>query len=35
VLLGIREHHSNVLAWQSFSQEIGFEVDFIGLDEDT
>ncbi|MBQ7075116.1 aminotransferase class V-fold PLP-dependent enzyme [bacterium] len=34
-MLGIWEHHSNVLAWQSFAQEIGFEVDFIGIDEET
>lgn len=33
VLVGIREHHSNILPWQTLAQTFGFIVDFIGIDE--
>jgi len=31
VLLGIREHHSNILPWQILAQEYGFTIKFIDL----
>ncbi|AHB41363.1 putative cysteine desulfurase [candidate division SR1 bacterium RAAC1_SR1_1] len=34
VLLGIWEHHANVLPWQILAEEYGFEVKFFGIKED-
>lgn len=34
VLLGIWEHHANVLPWQILAEEYGFEVRFFGIKED-
>jgi cysteine desulfurase/selenocysteine lyase len=33
VLIGIREHHSNVVSWQQLSRLFGFEVRFVDIDE--
>ncbi|NCO97954.1 aminotransferase class V-fold PLP-dependent enzyme [bacterium] len=30
-MLGIREHHSNILPWQILAQEYGFTIKFIDL----
>jgi cysteine desulfurase/selenocysteine lyase len=32
-LIGIREHHSNVVSWQQLSKLFGFEVRFVHVDE--
>jgi len=34
VLLGIWEHHANILPWQNLAQEYGFEVRFIEMNSD-
>lgn len=34
VLLGIWEHHANVLPWQILAEEYGFEVKFFGIKDD-
>lgn len=34
VLLGIWEHHSNILPWQNLAEEHGFEVRFFDIKED-
>jgi len=34
VLLGIWEHHANILPWQILAEEYGFDVKFFGIKED-
>lgn len=34
VLLGIWEHHANVLPWQILAEEYGFEIKFFGIRDD-
>lgn len=34
VLLGIREHHANILPWQILAEEYWFEVKFVDMTED-
>ena len=33
VLLGMRDHHANVLPWMNLAEMIGFEVQFVATDE--
>lgn len=33
VLLSILEHHSNIVPWLILKEEIGIEIDFVGIDE--
>jgi len=33
VLLGMRDHHANVLPWMNLAEMIGFEVQFVVTDE--
>jgi len=33
-LLGIREHHANILPWQILAEEYGFAVQFIDMTAD-
>jgi cysteine desulfurase/selenocysteine lyase len=35
VLLGVWEHHSNILTWQTLSQQYGFQVKFVEMNDDT
>jgi len=34
VLLGIWEHHANILPWQILSEMFGFEIRFVGIKDD-
>ena len=34
VLLGIWEHHANILPWQILSEMFGFDIQFIGITDD-
>ena len=33
VLLGMRDHHANVLPWMNLAEMMGFEVQFVATDE--
>jgi cysteine desulfurase/selenocysteine lyase len=32
-LLGIREHHANILPWQLLAEKKGFSIEFIHIDD--